>query len=67
MDKLLMSMTYDDCMKKTYIILKRDNISFAINSFIKRLLIIKNRIVIWLCEAFVLYILLIVLMFLFIQ
>lgn len=46
MDKLLMSMTYDDCMKKTYIILKRDNISFAINSFIKRLLIIKNRIVI---------------------
>ena len=46
MDRLLMSMTYDNYIKNTYIILKKDNVSFTINSFIKRLLIIKNRIII---------------------
>ena len=53
MDKLLMSMIDIYCIEKTYFMLEKDNESYAIDSFIKRLFISKNKISIWLCKTFV--------------
>ena len=44
MDKLLMSMIDIYCIEKTYFMLEKDNESYAIDSFIKRLFISENKI-----------------------
>ena len=53
MDKLLTGIIGSYYKNKIYFLNIRDNESYAIDSVIKKLLVNKNKIGIWLCKAFI--------------